>query len=301
MIGKVRRVDYSPDEYIGGVGGVLRADEQGVYWMVCTLIMSEGGPIPNDDRRIAGLTRIRPAEARKIIEKLVRMDKLKLTGEGFLSQKRAQSEVERSANRIQIATENGAKGGRPKQKDKQDQREPEADGYSPAKLTNNYQPSTADVPSEQSVISPKRTRTKHAYSPKFSEFWAAFPTDALMSKPEAATVFEALPDDEQDDAIRSLTAFRAYCSAHPDYRPVHAVRYLKQARFEGFNKTAALVDSREWVKLGSETWDAIRRRRGVASLAHKENRGERGWWFSKDEIAAARNLIAEQSSLGAVH
>lgn len=286
MTGKVRHVDYTPDEYIAGVGNVLRADEQGVYWMVCSLIMSEGRPIPNDDRRIAGLTRIRPAEARKIIGTLLSMGKLSLTGEGFLSQKRAQSEVERSANRIQIATENGSKGGRPKKIAEQNQQLDEPDGLSGEKLTTNQQPST-DVSRETSGIRPKRSRTKHAYSQKFTEFWSAYPTDSLMSKPEAAAVFEALPDDEQDAAIRSLSAFVAYCSAHPDYRPVHAVRYLKQARFEGFNKTAERAESREWVAMGSPTWEAIRRRRGAASLMHKDHKGERGWWFDKAEIAAA--------------
>src|SRR6185437_14348673 len=121
MADKVRRVDYSPDEYISGVGGVLSAAEQGVYWMVCSLIMSEGHPIENDERRVAGLCRMRPAEARRTIDRLIERGKIDLTEAGELAQKRAQSEVEKSAKRIQIAIENGSKGGRPKPKDKEKQ------------------------------------------------------------------------------------------------------------------------------------------------------------------------------------
>src|SRR5690625_7560185 len=68
---KVRRVDYMPDEYISGVGNVLNATEQGVYWMVCSLIMSEGGAIVENHQRIAGLCLIRPSQAKKIIDRLV--------------------------------------------------------------------------------------------------------------------------------------------------------------------------------------------------------------------------------------
>lgn len=293
MSGKVRHVDFSPDEYIAGVGNVLRADEQGVYWMVCSLIMSEGGPVQFDDRRIAGLTRIRPAEARKIIEKLIAMHKLSLTESGLLSQKRAQSEVERSANRIQIASENGAKGGRPKKKPQENQQDEKPDGLSAEKLTTNYQRATMDieVSDETSNLRPKK-RTRHTYSEAFERFWSAYPTDALMSKLDASREFEALEPVDQDAAISSVGAFVAYCSARSDYRPVHANRYLKSRRFDGFNKTAERVSSKEWVRFGSSMWEAIRLRRGVASMAHSENKGERGWWFDKTEIENAKSRAA---------
>ncbi|WP_432344747.1 DUF1376 domain-containing protein [Shinella yambaruensis] len=82
--GKARRVDFYPDEYIAGVGGVLRADEQGVYWMLCSLIMCEGGPIEENNRRFAALCRIRPADVKKIVETLVRAGKLLRQNDGKL-------------------------------------------------------------------------------------------------------------------------------------------------------------------------------------------------------------------------
>jgi uncharacterized protein YdaU (DUF1376 family) len=139
---KIRRVDFHPDEYISGVAGTLRADEQGVYWMVCALIYSHGKPIANDAKRIAGLTSIRPSDARRILDKLVTMGKLTVDNEGKLSQKRTQSEIELSANRIQSAFINGSKGGRPSRKYQYLQQIEKAAGLSSGNLTTNQEPRT---------------------------------------------------------------------------------------------------------------------------------------------------------------
>lgn len=141
---KARRVDYYPDEYIAGVGGVLRADEQGVYWMLCSLIMSEGGPIAQDDRRFAALCRVRPADIKKLVENLIVSGKILRQSDGKLFQKRAQSEVEKSLNRIQSASENGSNGGRPSGKGKGKQGNGKAGGSSDEKLTTNQQPTTSN-------------------------------------------------------------------------------------------------------------------------------------------------------------
>lgn len=144
MSEKVRRIDYYPDEYIAGVGNVLTAAEQGVFWIVCSLIMSEGGPIRENHMRIGGLCCLRPAEARKIIDRLVDVHGKLARSDGKLCQKRAQSEVELAAKRIQSARENGAKGGRPAAKTQENQQNAEPDGSSAEKLTTNYQPPTTN-------------------------------------------------------------------------------------------------------------------------------------------------------------
>lgn len=288
MSEKVRRVDYAPDEYVSGVGGVLRADEQGIYWMVCTLIMSTGAPIPNNERRIASLCLVRPGYAKSVIEKLIDMGKLHINENGELYQNRALSEIERSSKRIQNAIENGAKGGRPRQITQQDQREGKAAGFSPAKLTTTSTPTVEDrVSEEETLKSPKAAKRRVSYPPKFLEFWSAYPTDALMSKAAAGKAFIALSQEDQDAAINSIPAFKAYCSAHPDYRPVHAVRFLTQGRFEGFNKAAAQVNSKVFVAKGTPEWEALRLSRNVASMMEKDHKGVRGWWFERHEIAQA--------------
>lgn len=286
MTSKVRRVDFSPDEYISGVGGRLTAEQQGVYWMICATIMSEGGPIPLDARRLAAMCLMRPTRAQAVVEALLEMGKLSVTEEGLLSQKRAVSEVEKSTKRIQTASENGAKGGRPAAKDQQNQRPAKATGSSAAKLTNNYQPPTIN---EENIADarPKPQKKRHSYSEAFESFWAGFPTDSLMSKLDASKAFEALPADEQEQATASLPAFKAYCSAHPDYRPVHANRYITQRRFEGFLKTQQKAESREFVAVGSPAWNALLRKRGVQTMSSSDRNGVRGWWFDRVEVAEA--------------
>lgn len=152
---KARRVDFYPDEYITGVGGVLTAEQQGVYWMICSLIMSEGGAIEFNDRRLAGLCRTRPADIRRVVAGLVEAGKIVRQSDGKLWQKRSQSEVEMSLKRIQSAAENGANGGRPPKKAKQNQQSPKPDGSFAEKLTTNYQLPT-EVKEEPSGSSKKR-------------------------------------------------------------------------------------------------------------------------------------------------
>lgn len=290
-MGKVRHVDYSPDEYISGVGAVLTAAEQGIYWMICSLIMSSGGPILRDERRIGSLCRTRPADVGRIVDRLVALGKIETDGTK-LGQKRAQSEVERSATRIQIATENGAKGGRPAEKDKEIQREAEAAGLSAANLslTSNEQRSSLEVGSKEPTLdSPKRSKARrHAYSEKFEhQFWKVYPTDPLMSKRQAGEAFERLSPELQDEVIASLPAFRAHCSSHVDYRPVHAVRYITQGRYEGFLASSKTLSNRVFVAVGSPVWTEILRRRGLGSMPHTEHDGKRGWFFDRAEVQQA--------------
>lgn len=186
---KVRRVDYAPDEYIAGVGGVLRADEQGVYWMVCTLIMSEGHAIEYDARRLAALCVLRPTDVRKIIDRLVQRGKLTLQTDGKLTQNRAQSEVEKSLNRIQTAAENGSKGGRPSEKSKQNQQMEKPNGLSGEK-TNKQQTTSNDQQEEETIVSfdqSPRAKRMAELDLEFSEkFWPAYPRKVSKGAAEKA-------------------------------------------------------------------------------------------------------------------
>lgn len=284
MSSKVRRVDFHPDEYITGVGGVLTAEQQGIYWMICATIMSEGGPIPFNERRLAALCLSRPSRVRVVVEALIEMGKITLTECGELAQKRALSEVERSTKRIQTAGENGSKGGRPAQKDERNQQKSEPGGLSAEKLTTNYQPATEE---DIAIARPKPQKKRHSYTETFEGYWSAYPTDSLMSKLDASKAFEALSPDEQEQAVTSLPAFKAYCSAHPDYRPVHANRYITQRRFEGFLKTQTAVESREFVAVGSPAWAALLRLRRVDNLPSSDRNGARGWYFDRGEVKRA--------------
>jgi 5-methylcytosine-specific restriction endonuclease McrA len=66
------------------------------------------------------------------------------------------------------------------------------------------------------------------------EFWIPYPTDANMSKKEAFDAWKRLAADDRKLAARAVPAFRQYCEKNPDYRPIHANRFLLKRRFDGF-------------------------------------------------------------------
>src|SRR5690242_7600440 len=63
--GKVRRIDFSPDEFLSGVHD-LTLEQIGAYWMVCSLIYSRSERIPNDDHWIARFLRVDIRKWRRI-------------------------------------------------------------------------------------------------------------------------------------------------------------------------------------------------------------------------------------------
>lgn len=208
---KARRVDFYPDEYIAGVGGVLRADEQGVYWMICTLIMSEGHEVFYDEKRFAGLCQIRPSDVRRIVDRLVERGKIVRQSDGKLTQNRAQSEVEKSLNRIQTAHENGSNGGRPSLKTQQNQQNQKPNGFEDEKT--NHQPPTSNhqplVKGETIVSLDQSTREdrRSAIDREFEEkFWLAYPRK--VSKGQAVKAYRTARKEASLEVI--LAALEQY-------------------------------------------------------------------------------------------
>lgn len=140
---KIRRVNFYPDEYVTGVGGRLSAVDQGIYWMVCTLIYSHGGPIDDDHvwlSRLFADTHWRTVRAS--LDRLTKMGKLERTegAEGpQINVRRCAEELQKARTRVSEAVQNGRKGGRPS-KENNDLTKPEA--FPDEKLTINHQPIT---------------------------------------------------------------------------------------------------------------------------------------------------------------
>lgn len=169
---KVRHIDFVADEYITGVGAVLNAEEQGVYWMICALIYSHGTKVEEDKHRISALCKIRPSKAQRIIDRLVDMGKLHRNG-SYLTQNRSENEVKRAQKRIKTARENGSKGGRPKKENK----DLDKPGGSASRKANHQLPTTNDHSSLQSESPPPPTTLCPPASPEqiFERWWADFP------------------------------------------------------------------------------------------------------------------------------
>lgn len=107
-----------------------------------------------------------------------------------------------------------------------------------------------------SDASPKRARK--SYPDDFEAFWKAYPTDANMSKTEAWDAWRKLSEEDRKAAAASIPGFKTYCSANPDYRPIHAGRYLSKRRFDGHLAKAQEVSARAVIAPRSPQWEPWR-------------------------------------------
>ena len=108
---KVRRIDFSPDEFIAGTLGMTN-EQIGVYWLAISFIYSTGGPIPEDDVRLLQHSKAAPTTVRRILGELVAAAKLELH-DGLISNRRAIEEIASGTARISQARAAGKLGGRP--------------------------------------------------------------------------------------------------------------------------------------------------------------------------------------------
>lgn len=104
----------------------------------------------------------------------------------------------------------------------------------------------------------KKKRNKNAYSDAFEDFWKVYPTDQNMSKVQAWQAWQRLSPEDHELAMLSVPAFVSYCGKNPDYRPVHANRYLAQRRFEGHAKAGSEISARTSIAPSSPSWNAWR-------------------------------------------
>lgn len=197
---KIRRIDYSPDEMIAGIAGQLDALDFGVYWMICTLIYSRGGPIRDDEKWISRVFRnTNPRTVRASIERLVATSKV-VRKDGELMVNRCRTEIESSLNRVRKAAENGSKGGRPSNKNNDI---PEPGGFSDEKLTINHQPSTIT----DAIASDAGARDepgKPGIEAEFRGWYADYPHKVGKGQAEKAyrTARRKVTADELRDGLR---------------------------------------------------------------------------------------------------
>ncbi len=139
MPSKIRRIDYFPDEMIAGVAGRLQAVDFGIYWMICTLIYSRGGPIDNDHIWMARLFhKTHWRVVRASMDRLIAFGKVVKVG-NQLTVVRCENELQRARKRV---------AGAPQDRHKRAASEPQETPVSNENNdisktpTNNYQPAT---------------------------------------------------------------------------------------------------------------------------------------------------------------
>jgi len=194
MTGKVRRIDFSPDEFLVGVTGMTPMVGH-TYWVICALIYSSGKPISRDDERIYRIIKAPPYRIREAIDELVNV-RAKLSEDALgLHNGRAASELGSAQRRIATAIENGEKGGRPSGKIK-DLEKPVgfSEGNPAEKLTTTTTITTnISAPAENTdvplglpgISSPSSGRMPEPNG--FAEFYMAFPLK--KKRPTAAKAY----------------------------------------------------------------------------------------------------------------
>jgi len=92
----------------------------------------------------------------------------------------------------------------------------------------------------------KAKRARKDYPEQFEQFWSGYPDTRNNSKTQAYGEWVKLTETEKSMVLASLALFGAYCKENPDYRCVHAERYIKQRRFEGHQPKSATSNASAW-------------------------------------------------------
>lgn len=90
-----------------------------------------------------------------------------------------------------------------------------------------------------------KPKAKNTYTEDFELFWREYPDTRNNSKTSAFAEWRKLQAHDRDLAQRSLCGFLRYCRENPDYRCIHAERYLKYHRFDGYIQASATSQTAE--------------------------------------------------------
>ncbi len=280
---------YSSDFLTGILG--MEPDEIAVYTVIIVMIYDRGEPITADMDALAWRLRMSAKRFKNVVDRLLSQGKITLS-DGRIGNLRAEKELQKR----KILSE--------KQSENANARWSNSDEIS---LQNNdppMPPHPSGIPSGNAEQMPTRSqrldtrkdrnltvscpkpaapglRTRAGYPDDFEEFWRAYPTDANMSKAEAGKQWKRLTAEDREAAIAATQGFREHCRANPDYRPLHAVRFLSQRRFDGFAAKAASAPTQVFVQQDTPAWRAWVAERGKTPPT-VTNEGKTGWYFPSE-------------------
>ncbi len=215
---KVRKIDFSPDEFLAAVSGELSMAEVGLYWMICSLIYSRRGPIENDLKWLRAKFRQGSDQhhLERCLQRLIETGRVRLAG-GKLEVSRALAELERAVSRMEAARERGLSGGRPSNKNKDLEK-----GSGSGAQNLSPSPSPSSPPSKENiekkaapadaVAGPTNARGGKPYTehPSFPEFYLAYPKKEDRRK--ASKAFDRLMR-ERIPVETLMAGVKAYAAA----------------------------------------------------------------------------------------
>lgn len=219
----------------------LTTQEHGAYLLLLiTAWRVRGRPcLPDDDKLLARYAKLDPRTWKTL--KPTIMGFWQLGDDGFWTQKKQQEVREMTNKRVEVARNKAAKRWGAKALENNNTED------AGALLNECTADATKTKPTivgkkepngsmSETVVSdvPVPSRKRKPYPPEFEQSWRAYPTDQLMSKAKGFAAWAKLDVEDHGRVFASIPAFVAYCRKHPDYRPVHMVRYITDRRFDGF-------------------------------------------------------------------
>lgn len=161
----------------------LSAEQIGAYMLLLIAMWNARGQLPNDDRKLARISRLSLHKWRHVWPDIAPMFSV---SDDEISHKRVKKEVERLDTFSQKARENGKRGGEAKAlKDKE---------AALAKATKSPQPKSSIVRATpepepyREGFSSENPKTPAVQASRFPEFWSAYPHK--VGKPDAMKAFD---------------------------------------------------------------------------------------------------------------
>lgn len=257
--------------------GHLTTSEHGAYLLLIFHYWQRGA-LPNDDSRLAGIARLSLSEWLAI-----RSTVKEFFSEGW-RHARVDSEKATSLERHERRVNAGRRGGEAKAA---------SSNASAAPVATLEQGHTQPQPQPQPQLKPEKKApakkaSKFAYSDDYEKFWAGYPDKTNQSKSEAFGEWKKLSQEDRETCLASLPAFASYCAKNPDYTMLHAVRYIRHRRFDGY---AEAVAAREIVSraepvislvVQSPAWEAACR-----ALAARDGVAKFNAWIGQGTLVKA--------------
>jgi uncharacterized protein YdaU (DUF1376 family) len=193
---KIRRIDFSPDEFIAGTMELSDA-ECGLYWRLCSLIYSRGRSVSRDELR--AVTPSHGNTFNALLRRLIATGKV-IANDADLIVKRCANELEKAGKRIANLRENGAKGGRPTSKSNGIAK---PTGLFPPRADVRAEPSTTNhqhIKERESKLSLKKDAPPDLAA-EFNRFWSLYPR--RIDKAGARTAYRAARNKTDAEAIEA--------------------------------------------------------------------------------------------------
>ena len=250
-------VKFFASDFLTGVAD-MTAEEIGAYTVILALIWDRGGPVADDPQRLARRAGVSTRRWNQLRERLIEAGKLRvenghltndraiktLLSREEVSEKRRNSARTRWDNQPENQPDPSKSGGSMDAKAfptraREEARSQKLDKKEPnGSLSETGSDERKDgKPTEEGIdpkVSGKAKRGRRSYPEAFEAVWRGYPTDPNMSKAEALDAWKRLDEADRDAVRRAVPGFVAYCRKHPDYRPIHLVRFIQKRRFDGF-------------------------------------------------------------------